>query len=227
MNKHISKISGIVFLLVIFAAYFLSRDQLIISRIQKHAISNFNSNIDYFYSIPINEELTSYYSAALIGNDSIYISVSNQDKRNIDYQTWDGYDRSPMNLNEIQIKSFNDSTGILTVELNGKVEKLMNWKMIYRGPKTDPIVIKTFEKLDIDMDKFLKQISILDKINCRVLMAYKGGIEMTYDEGFTIQSGCLVNKYYPVKYNIGKQELLTNIENNKLLDSRTQCYVYY
>jgi hypothetical protein len=211
---------------------YLAKDELRILWIQNKAISNFNSNSKQFNLLKQNNSSNYYYHLGIDETDSIYISITNLDTRNAEgsreTDIWERYEKAK----RINIDTFNVSH--LLKQPNGDLKYLdqnkflIDWELVFNGEASDINLIPVLKKLNINPEVFNAQIKTLKRINCRSLLTHKYGVELTYNDGFVFQAGCIVNMYYPIKYNIGENRNSSRLYKGlKSLQNNTQCYIYY
>jgi len=211
---------------------YLTKDELRILWIQNKAISNFNSNSEKFNFLKQNNSSNHYYLLGIDETDSIYISISNLDTRNAELsdrtEIWDRYIKAKrINIDTLDIN-------LLLKQPSGDLKYLdqnklvIDWELFFNGKISDSNLISVLKKLSIKPEVLKKQIETLKNINCRSLITHEYGTELTYNDGFVFKAGCIINMYYPIKYNIGENKNPSRqYKRIKSLQNNTQCYIYY
>jgi len=218
-------------ILAIVGIIYLFQESIKIHFIQRDAISNYKSNRHIFQKIEFDKEAEYFYSITLENNDSISSFFTNSDFNYLD---------SLFSLENIEaskaiekMKNFDladfDIESLPSIE-NGKLKfenKLVeDWTIYFEGSKSDKRFLSFIENINFSEKTLNNQLETLKEANCKKITSHKEGIELAYDEGIVMKVGCLVDRYYPIKYNFGNRfKCRKELVKFKELDEDVQCYI--
>ncbi len=231
MKKNLYTILGILSILSIIGPIYFFQERIKIHFIQRNAISNYETNINIFQKIKFDKETDYFYSISLENNDTITSFFTNSDFNYLDSLfSLDNIEGSE----EIEKKQYIyvddlEVESLPSIE-NGKLKFgnrfMEDWTIYFQGSKFDNRFLSLIENLNFSTKTLNNQLKILKASNCKKLTTHKEGIELTYNEDIIMKVGCIVDRYYPIKYNFGnrfkcRKELVTY----KALGKDVQCYI--
>ncbi len=231
MKKNLLKILGLISILSIVGIMYFFQERIKIHIIQRNAISNYKNNIHTFQKIKFDKEAKYFYSISIENQDTITSFFTNSDFNYLDslfsldnIEASEAIERMKyININDLAIES-------LPSMENGKIKfenrLVEDWTLYFHGSKTDNRFLSLIENINFSSKTLNNQIEILKETNCKKLTSHKEGIELAYDEGIIMKVGCLVDRYYPIKYNFGNRfKCRKGLVTFKELDKDVQCYI--
>lgn len=210
---------------------YLFQERIKIHFIQREAISNYKSNIHTFKKINFDQEAEFFFSITMEKNDSISSFFTNSDFNYLDSL----FSLENMEASEAIEKMNNFDLVNLDIESlpsleNGKLKfehrLVEDWTIYFHGSKFDNRFLSLMENFNFSQETLYNYLKILKEANCKNIISHKEGIELAYDKGINMKVGCLVDKYYPIKYNFGNRyKCRKGLITFKELSKDVQCYI--